>query len=205
MKQKNILLPVKSVTHRTGIYLTRRNELVIPWLKGDVLDIGCGSGYLAHFASKEQRYVGVDINEERISLLKRENMNCSNREFWYADVDKDTTPDLPFLNSAFDTIVLLAVIEHLRNPESLLSLLHRLLKNKGLLLITTPTSVGDKISRLISMIDLGTRALPYPHMRIYNRSSLTALVEQSGFQVSIYRKFELGMNQLLICSKRLDQ
>ncbi|MBA7631197.1 putative S-adenosylmethionine-dependent methyltransferase [subsurface metagenome] len=182
--------------------IKRRSEVVLPWLRGDVLDIGCGWGYLARFVSEGQCYVGIDINEEIISSLKREYMNCPNREFWCVDVDRDIPPDLLFLNSTFDVIALLAVIEHLRNPRSVLSLSYRLLKNEGLLLITTPTSVGDKISSLINVIAVGTRALPCPHMRIFTRESLTALIDEVGFQVKTYRKFELGANQLLICSKR---
>lgn len=142
----------------------RRVQVVLPYLNGDVLDIGCGSGRLADFVSKGQGYVGVAINEERIYLLKRKYMNYPNYEFWCIDMDKDITSDLPFLHSALDTIVLPAIIEHLRNPESLLRVLHRLLRNGMLLLITTPASVGDKISRLISMTALGTRASPYPHL-----------------------------------------
>lgn len=180
----------------------RRSEVVLPWLRGDVLDIGCGWAYLAPFVSEGQRYVGIDIKEEIISLLKREYMNCPNREFWCVDVDRDMLPDLPFLNSNFDVIALLAVIEHLRNPRSVLSLLYRLLADEGLLLITTPTSVGDKISSLINMITVGMRGRSCPHMRIFTRESLIALIDEVGFQVKTYRKFEFGANQLLICSKR---
>ncbi|MCL0091668.1 class I SAM-dependent methyltransferase [Dehalococcoidales bacterium] len=200
---KRIPLPLRDCAIRIGRWATKRRcEVVLPWLRGDVLDIGCGEGYLARFVSERQRYVGIDINEEIISSLKREYMNCPNREFWCVDVDRNIPPDLPLLNSTFDVIALLAVIEHLRNPRSVLSFSYRLLKNEGLLLITTPTSVGDKISSLIQFATVGTREPSYPHVRIFTRESLTALIEEVGFQVKTYRKFELGANQLFICSKR---
>ncbi|MFX0196610.1 MAG: class I SAM-dependent methyltransferase [Candidatus Hodarchaeota archaeon] len=194
---------LQSALSRINRYtVERRVEVVLPWVKGDVLDIGCGLAYLAEFVGKEHLYVGIDINEERISLLRQENMNRPDRQFWYVDVDEDISADLPLLNSTFDTITLLAVIEHLWYPKNVLSFSYRLLRNQGLLLITTPTRLGDKISRLVTMTTLGTRELPYPHVRIYNRASLTNLVEEGGFRVNAYRKFELGMNQLFICSRK---
>ena len=48
-----------------------RIRAVLPYLKGDVLDIGCGSGYLAQFVGNEHLYIGIDINEEKIRLLKQ--------------------------------------------------------------------------------------------------------------------------------------
>jgi len=182
--------------------IEKRVQVALPWVKGDVLDIGCGSGYLAHFVSKGQRYVGIDVSEERLHLLKRKYMNHPDYEFWCIDVDEDIASDLLSFNSAFDTITLLAVIEHLRNPESLLNYLHRLLKDEGRLLITTPTPAGDKISRFISTTTSGTKDLPHPHVRIYSQASLTTIAEECGFPVLCYTGFEFGMNQLLVCSKR---
>ncbi len=194
---------LKACLGRVNRYtVERRVQVALPWVKGDVLDIGCGSGLLARSVGNGQRYVGVDISEDRIYPLKRKYVGHPNYEFWCINVDEDITGDPPFLNSAFDTIALLAVIEHLRNPERLLSLLHRLLNNQGRLLITTPTSVGDKTGRFISTITSGIKDPPYSHVRIYGRASLTALAEECGFPVQRYRKFELGMNQLLVCSKR---
>lgn len=194
---------LKACLGRINRYTTeKRVQVALPWVKGDVLDIGCGAGYLAHSVSKGQRYVGIDVNEERIHLLKRKYMNHPDYDFWCIDVDEDTTSDLPPFNSTFDTISLLAVIEHLRNPENLLNHLHRLLKDEGHLLITTPTSVGDKIGRFISTTTLGMKDLPYPHVRIYGRASLTTIAEECGFPVLRYRGFEFGMNQLLVCSKK---
>ena len=180
----------------------KRVRTILPWVKGDVLDIGCGSGYLAQYIGKGQRYVGVDVNEDRIHSLKHKYVDNSAYAFWAADVDKDMIADLAVFDAAFDTVSLLAVIEHLRNPGRLLSLLHEVLKDGGHLLITTPTSIGDRIGHFISATTSGRKEFPYPHMRIYDRASLTALTEETGFVLLCYRKFELGMNQLTVCSKK---
>ena len=193
---------LKTYLGRINTYATeKRVQVALPWVKGDVLDIGCGAACLAHSISKGQRYVGIDVNEEKVHLLKRKYINHPDYEFCCIDVDEDIASDLPSFNSAFDTISLLAVIEHLRNPESLLNYLHRLLKDEGRLLITTPTSVGEKIGSFISTTTLGMKDLHYPHVRVYNRASLTTIAEECGFPVLCYRGFEFGMNQLLVCSK----
>ena len=179
--------------------IEKRVQVVLPWVKGDVLDVGCGAGYLARSVGGGQRYVGIDVSEEKVQLLKQKYVDHPDHEFWCIDVDEPAA--FASLGSAFDTISLLAVIEHLRNPESLLKYLHRLLKDGGRLLITTPTPAGDKVGHFISTTISGGREFPHPHVRIYRRASLAAIAEECGFAVLRYGGFELGMNQLLVCTK----
>lgn len=181
-----------------------RSRPVLPYLKGDLLDIGCGRGYLAQFVGEGQRYVGVDVNPEKIAHLKRLYAGRPGFEFWSIDVDADDAV-LPsaIADSAFNTITLLAVIEHLRRPQRVLREARRLLAKRGRLLLTTPSSAGDRLGNIIPLLVLGTRNLPYPHMSIYNRRSLAALLNSNGFRIEKYRRFELGMNQLVVCSQGL--
>ncbi len=180
----------------------KRVRTILPWVKGDVLDIGCGSGHLAQHIGKGQRYVGVDVNEDQIHSLRHKYIDNSAYAFWAADVDEDTVADLAAFDATFNTVSLLAVIEHLRDPGRLLSLLHEVLQDGGHLLITTPTSIGDRIGHFISATISGRKEFPYPHVRIYDRASLTALTDETGFVVVCYKKFELGTNQLIVCSKK---
>ncbi len=181
-----------------------RSRPVLPYLKGDLLDIGCGWGYLAQFVGEGQRYVGVDVNRERIAYLRRLYAGRPGFEFWPIDVDaEDAVLPSSITDSAFSTITLLAVIEHLRRPQRVLREASRLLAKRGRLLLTTPSSTGDRVGNIIPMLLLGTRNLPHPHMNIYNRRSLAALVNSSGFRMEKYHRFELGMNQLVVCSQGL--
>jgi len=193
-----ILLKINQYT------IEKRVRVTIPWMKGDVLDVGCGTGLLAQHVSKGQRYFGIDVNEDKIQSLKLKYTGDPAYSFWTTDVDDDAITGLPVCNS-FETITLLAVIEHLRNPGTLLNFLHKVLKDEGHLLMTTPTPIGDKIGQFISTAISGERDFHHPHMRLYDKASLTSLVEEAGFDVLCYRKFELGMNQLLVCSRRPDK
>ena len=47
----------------------KRIHAISPYLYGEVLDVGCGSGEFARFV-KEDKYLGFDIDEELLFLAK---------------------------------------------------------------------------------------------------------------------------------------
>jgi 2-polyprenyl-3-methyl-5-hydroxy-6-metoxy-1,4-benzoquinol methylase len=81
----------------------QRLRMARPFLDGRVLDVGCGSGALAGEVSPD-RYVGVDV--DAISL-RRSRVNHP---------EHASARQLPTEEEQFDTIVSLAVIEHVSMP-----------------------------------------------------------------------------------------
>src|SRR6202035_2926653 len=74
----------------------------------EILDIGCGQGYVAeHLANRASRVVGVD-------QYVRERSDDPKIEFRKWDIDSG---EFPVDVSEFDQIFLLDVIEHLHDPE----------------------------------------------------------------------------------------
>jgi SAM-dependent methyltransferase len=104
-----------------------------------ILDIGCSDGILALLLARTGRYVvGVDIELSAIAaareLLDTEPAAVHKRvELRVADA---LTVDLG--ESAFDTVVLGEVIEHLADPSAMLDRAATLLKPEGRLVLTTP-------------------------------------------------------------------
>jgi SAM-dependent methyltransferase len=85
----------------------RRTELVQPFIAGDVLEIGCNdAATLARENPKLRRYVGTDVDE---AALARARATYPEREFVKNDIEKD---ELGF-ESEFDTVLLVALIEHI--------------------------------------------------------------------------------------------
>jgi len=98
-----------------------------------VLDIGCGDGNFAIFLKnvlKAKDIFGIDISEKAVSLCIKNGINAVK-----LNVDDDK---LPYENGFFDAIFCGEVIEHLYDPDFLLSEIYRVLKKGGIFLITTP-------------------------------------------------------------------
>lgn len=94
-----------------------------------VLDIGCGSGYLTKAIGKKcKMVVGVDKSPSLIQKAKKYNA-LPNISYICKDI-------FAFEFQKFDVVTMSNVLEHLKNDEKLLSLLH---EHTDKLLIRVPT------------------------------------------------------------------
>ena len=93
-------------------------ELILKLTNGQVLDIGCGIGYLSNLF---QDYVGLDINKKAISTAKKN----TEREYVIGSIH-----NLPFRTKIFDTCVLYDLIEHLQNVEKAFGEMKRIGRSK---------------------------------------------------------------------------
>ena len=92
----------------------------------DVLDVGIGSGHIAHYLSKVSKSVtGVNLCDERkISTGYR-----------FVEV---SGPELPFPDNSFDVVVSNQVIEHMICQKDHLTEMCRVLKPGGVLYLAMP-------------------------------------------------------------------
>ena len=102
--------------------------------KGKILDLGCGDGDYS-IALKEQGFdvMAGDIDKERFRY-------AGQIPFEYCDITKT----LPFKNSTFDYLLLMEVVEHLRNPYDVLKEINRIIKSGGSLILSTPNILNLK-------------------------------------------------------------
>jgi len=107
-----------------------------------VLDLGCGAGYhvlllnsLEEVRKREIYFEGIDISEIDLNLAREtaKNMNADNVTFQIGNIS-----DLNLHDGSYDIILCIDVVEHLDDPESCIKEIMRLLKPKGLSIITTP-------------------------------------------------------------------
>lgn len=175
-----------------------RMNTVRPYLKGNVLDIGCGEAFLADFVPPGS-YVGVDAKERVVQRLKETkptyDIHCIN-----VDTEEGASK-LASLNISFDTITLLAVVEHLHNPQLAFRACSLLLKEEGNLVMTIPTPLGDKIGGISGRLASGGKKATFPHVRLYTLQDLNELLAPLKFKLIRYRKFLFGANQLFVYSK----
>lgn len=163
-----------------------------PYLNGSILDLGCGITNLPDLLTSGQTYTGVDAWPV---ALTRGAERYPQHPFISCDLNHDA---LQLPAASFDTVLMIAVLEHLTQPLHALRQARRMLKPQGYLVLTTPTPLGDLVHRIGSRMYLFYSEEEVNHVEIFNRRKLYSLAEDAGLQIVRFRYFALGLNQLLV-------
>lgn len=128
-------------------------------IRGDVLEIGTGSGYgIEVIAPHARRYTTLDKQMPRFADELPDNV-----EFLQSVV-----PPLPFAAESFDCVITFQVIEHIRRDVELVREIHRVLRPGGRLILTTPNAPASLTRN------------PW-HVREYTAAELGRLLADGGF------------------------
>ena len=159
-----------------------------------VLDVGCGTGatFLRTIAPQIKQGIGVDFKVETAKFSNIETIQ----------VILDT--HLPFEDSTFDVVTMLAVLEHIENERQILKEIYRVLIPGGKLILTVPSVWSQSVLEFLAYkLKIVSEAEIRDHKRYYNRQKLKAvLVEITGFQEFHHQYFQLGMNNFCTVVKR---
>ena len=102
---------------------------VLPFFKGEVLDVGCGQSPYKFLLNKDQaKYYGIDITEA-------DRFNYHN-----SDVTYFNGQDIPFGDEKFDGLICTEVLEHVEGYQRLIDEMYRVLKPGATGIITIPWS-----------------------------------------------------------------
>ena len=97
-----------------------------------ILDVGCGSGYLAaELAQKAKRVTGVDFAPNFISLCKQKYKNRTNMEFYIQDIGQPFNCD----TESFDAIVCKMVLQYVPDIQPFATEVLRMMRPAGKLVI----------------------------------------------------------------------
>ncbi len=179
--------------HNVRIKITKQ------YIKGNVLDIGCGSASIfTKFNHRINKYYGVEYDQKHISGLNQKYIKNKKVKFFQKDLDTDK---LNF-DIKFDCIIILAVIEHIYNQKHFIIELVKNLKPNGKLVITTPTPFGnDIVHRIGASIGLFNKVQGDDHVVIYNKKRFKILAKDFGLDIKKYKTFEFNCNQLVVFEK----
>lgn len=159
-----------------------------------VLDVGCGIGaaFLRTISPQIKQGIGVDF---KVETAKFSNIQTT-------QVILDT--HLPFEDSIFDVVTMLAVLEHIENERQILKEIYRVLIPGGKLIITVPSVWSQPVLEFLAYkLKIVSEAEIRDHKRYYNRQKLkTVLVEITGFQEFHHQYFQLGLNNFCTVVKR---
>jgi SAM-dependent methyltransferase len=167
----------------------RRIAAALPLLHGRVLDWGCGVGVLAELIPPE-RYVGYDRDARAIATAS---VRRPGHRFVSRPVDVD---------EMFDSVALLAVIEHVVEPVALLQDLARRLQPTGTIVLTTPTQTAERVHAIGARLRLFSPEAADEHETLFGRSDLEGLAIEAGLEPVTYRRFLAGFNQVFAARRR---
>lgn len=170
----------------------RANALIPDSLRaGRILDIGCGSYpyFLAHTAFQKKFAVEqVPLDPQVASSLNIE----------YFNLNLNKVPALPFESNFFSVVTLLAVVEHF-NPASMVRLfsdIYRVLKPRGMVILTTPAAWSDRLLHILARMNLVSKEEINEHAYAYTLPLLGWYFGQTGFALNEieFGYFEFGLN-----------
>lgn len=144
----------------------------------EVLDIGCGRGYVAaELARRARRVTGID-------QFVPDTPPAPNVTLKLWDLDTD---EFPVEVSQFDQIFVLDVIEHLHDPEAFMERLRHATGRKRPEIVLTTANIGFFVTRfmlLLGQFNYGRKGiLDRTHTRLFTFRSLRELFDQTGFKV----------------------
>lgn len=143
-----------------------------------IYDLGCGSGNLVK-ALREKGYdaFGIDVKPGDNILA--------------ADLNKP----LPLSSSSVDFITSLANLEHLNEPLLNLQEIYRVLREEGILVLTTPSTAAKPVLEYLAFkLKLIDPAEILDHKRYFSKKMLYDYLVQAGFKNISVKRFQGGMN-----------
>jgi 2-polyprenyl-3-methyl-5-hydroxy-6-metoxy-1,4-benzoquinol methylase len=167
-------------------YLQRRRVAAArPHLRGRVLDIGCGNGVLANFIAPAD-YLGMDRNP---AVLARARALYPGHAF---------AEQLPEAAPVYDTVVSLAVIEHISYPAEAMTAWSKYLKPGGRMVLTTPHPAFEWIHEAGAAVGVFSKDAAEEHEEMIDRKRMEALLQSKPMRIDRYERFLFGVNQLFV-------
>jgi len=173
-------------TSRIGLKSIRdeRNEIVLKFAKGRLLDIGCGPNILVKKYGNDS--VGIDV------------FDFNGRAIIIEDAS-----ELPFKENTFDTVAFVASFNHIPNREEVITEVDRILKSYGRVIITSLEPIIGKVRHRMFWIDKieeGREKKEGEEEGLKSEYIMNLLIE-CGFELMKKMKFQF-LNNIYVFERR---
>lgn len=129
-----------------------------------ILDVGCGTGLLLKETESLGTCYGIDVSQKAIDFCKKRGIN---------NVQVADAVRIPYPDNTFDVAVALDVVEHIENDEEAVREIYRVLKPRGIAIITAPAF----------MFLWGITDVVSYHLRRYTLPELREKIENGNFSI----------------------
>jgi SAM-dependent methyltransferase len=155
-KPPRILQPVRK---KDDLFQYTANKFVLNWIRpGKFLDMACGNCQLMDYAkSLGCEATGTDIKPQRKDVIKH-----------------DLNKKLPFADRSFDIVSCIDSIEHVVNVSRVFTEANRVLKSRGIFIVTVPNTRWYK---------------NHHHVSYFTYRYMLQLIKYSGFRIEEERHY----------------
>lgn len=148
---------------------------------GKVLELGCGTGYFTEVIEKKSKHLfATDLSEELLENAKKRLSGIEQITF-----QKENCYETSFESDKFHTVFMANLIHVVEDPSKVLQECFRVLKDDGLLIITSFTNYSMKPWEIIKLgfryIKVWGKPPRYTHR--FSPNSLGSLMESKGFSI----------------------
>ncbi len=170
----------------TDFFREKRAKRLNKYLKNgsNILDIGCGNGRFLMYVNKfgNHNIYGIEPEGGSAQRAKKvENLNL-NTNFLQENY---------YTNNFFDAVCMFHVFEHLSNPNEVLDIVSKILKNNGILIMSFPN-----IASWQAFIFKGKwlHLDPPRHLFFFKPQHFIKLMQLKGYEVVKTRYFSIEQN-----------
>ncbi|OGP76542.1 MAG: hypothetical protein A2V86_05085 [Deltaproteobacteria bacterium RBG_16_49_23] len=146
-------------------------EQMKPFLRGNILEVGCGIGNLTEWLLQRGKVLATDVNEDYLDIIREKyqsHPNLIGAQIW--DIRKNPAETFHHI---FDTIVCSNVLEHIEDDDMVLRHYYELLPPGGRLILLVPA-----LKLIYNHLDRGLG-----HFRRYGREELMQKLTRRGFKI----------------------
>lgn len=147
---------------------------------GKILDVGCGRGlFMDIMRQGGWEAIGSELNKETASYAE---------QTYGLKVYPGNITDYSLAPESFDAINVCGVLEHLKEPDEVLTECHKLLKNDGLLVVLVPDIRSFEFK--LGKENWFHLDLPF-HLFHFSEKGLVRLLQKEGFKIKKIKRFHL--------------
>lgn len=147
----------------------------------DIVDLGTADGRMLdtlHQKYRDANCIGIEYSSELVRYAKE--------RFPHLKIIQGDIQSIPLADESSDVVIAAAVIEHLDSPSKMMREVRRILREGGILILTSPDPFWERLAAFTGQIEKGK------HHSVMDLAALMDLAQGAGFTVMFKNKFMLS-------------